>query len=239
MKFKELFEGLRKHDLEYLVEPEITIDLFKSKMGEDQDVSVISFITKDRYSAKDLEKFLEKSFPYVLDADISAGENKSGNYTVFVEVQRNSSLPAQIVEMTTGVSKLTNIKDWKFSYHKQNKSNDLNENNLQQIPLTPNDYKQYQNKINENKYKSFFNKTVYNDIILNNNEITIQKENNQEIKLQIVDDLQVTEHINQDGVNNTYSVFYLTKMLGDYNITQFEDTFQFLNNGKTLYFKRS
>ena len=52
-----LNEGLRKHDLKDLVESDLKIDMFQSKMGEDKDICVISFSVKDRSPAKDLMEF--------------------------------------------------------------------------------------------------------------------------------------------------------------------------------------
>ena len=53
--------GLRKDDLKDLVDHIFEIDSFKSKMGSDSDIVVLSFSTKNEASAKDLENFLEKA----------------------------------------------------------------------------------------------------------------------------------------------------------------------------------
>ena len=119
---KVLKEGLRKNDLEDMFYPMMEVDTFKSKMGEDPDVCVITFQAKDRNPAKDFMEFVEKGYPFVLDADVSAGENKKGEYSIFVEVERNNKLAENIMEMLFGVSKLTNILDWKFKYYKNKDS---------------------------------------------------------------------------------------------------------------------
>jgi len=72
--------GLRKDDLKDLVDHIFEIDSFKSKMGEDSDIVVLSFSTKNEASAKDLENFLEKGYPFVLDADATSGEQSDGMY---------------------------------------------------------------------------------------------------------------------------------------------------------------
>ena len=59
---KVLEEGLRKHDLVDLVYPTFEVDKFRSKMGEDRDVCVVTFQAKDRYPARDLMEFIEKGF---------------------------------------------------------------------------------------------------------------------------------------------------------------------------------
>lgn len=83
-----LTEGLRPFELEDLVYPIFEVDTYRSKMGEDQDVCVISFHVKDRAPANDLMEFIEKGYSFVLDADVSSGENSRGEYHVFVEVSR-------------------------------------------------------------------------------------------------------------------------------------------------------
>ena len=52
--------GLRQDDLQDLVDNIFEIDSFKSKMGDDRDIIVLSFSTRNEGSAKDLENFLEK-----------------------------------------------------------------------------------------------------------------------------------------------------------------------------------
>jgi len=68
---QQLNEGLRPEDLELMVYPIFEVDTFRSKMGEDQDVCVISFQVKDRDPARDLMEFIEKGYSFVLDSDVS------------------------------------------------------------------------------------------------------------------------------------------------------------------------
>ena len=82
-----LNEDLRPADLRYLVDNVFEVDSYSSKMGNDQDISVISFNVKSKDAAEDLESFIEKGYKFVLDADVSPGEVKEGKYKVFVEVE--------------------------------------------------------------------------------------------------------------------------------------------------------
>ena len=61
--------GLRNGDLKDLLNPVFEIDNFKSKMGDDEDVVVVSFSVSEAAAAKDLVEFIEKSHDFVLDAD--------------------------------------------------------------------------------------------------------------------------------------------------------------------------
>ena len=93
---QQLNEGLRATDLKEMVHDIFEVDSFRSKMGEDQDVCVVSFKVKDRSPAKDLMEFIEKGYEFVLDADVSSGEDNNGEYSVFVEISRTPKLAEHI-----------------------------------------------------------------------------------------------------------------------------------------------
>ena len=131
---KLISEGLRSLDLKNLVDSIFNIDTYRSKMGEDDDVCVISFNVKDRMPARDMMEFIEKGYEYVLDADISSGENEHGEYTVFVELPRKPELKNYIQEIVSGVERLTGIKEWKFKYYQDSKAISLSEETLSIVP---------------------------------------------------------------------------------------------------------
>ena len=91
--------GLREHDLKDCIENIFEIDSYKSKMGDDKDICVLSFSAITEQSAKDLENFFEKGYPFVLDADATSGEQKDGTYKVFVEIERGRETPERIAEL--------------------------------------------------------------------------------------------------------------------------------------------
>ena len=92
----QLFEGLEKDDLARLVFPELHIDEFKSKMGDDADIIVLSFLVDGKEPATDLMNFIERGYDWVFDADISSGELDDGQYLVFVELERNPEAAAEV-----------------------------------------------------------------------------------------------------------------------------------------------
>ena len=239
---KVLKEGLRKNDLEDMFYPMMEVDTFKSKMGEDPDVCVITFQAKDRNPAKDFMEFVEKGYPFVLDADVSAGENKKGEYSIFVEVERNTKLAENIMEMLFGVSKLTNILDWKFKYYKNKDSMNATTENLKKIPSDKKMYEQVMNKFRTDEVKSFFNKTLMDDLVLENNKIKILKPFDVSVEFEIVSegDDKLSEGLEDIQVddNATAEIFWLTKVMGDYNITKFGDKFLFTNESKSMVLKR-
>ena len=130
-------------DLKRLVHNELHIDEYKSKMGTDADVCVISFKVSGKEPSADLVSFIEKGYDFVLDADVSSGEKEGGDYLVFVELERTKKLPEQIIEMLDDIMNLTEqkIEDWRVRYYKSVTDHELTKESLAGIiPLTPEDY---------------------------------------------------------------------------------------------------
>ena len=139
----QLFEGLEYGDLTRLVHPKLHIDEFKSKMGDDADIVILSFKINGKEPAIDLMNFIERGYDWVLDADVSAGELDDGEYLVFVEMAREPKVPRYIMKLLDDMMNLTDqdTSEWKFQYHKKPAEFDLTEENLRkQIPLTPRNY---------------------------------------------------------------------------------------------------
>jgi hypothetical protein len=138
-----LFEGLERGDLKRLVHPELHIDEFKSKLGDDCDVVVLSFKVDSKDPAGDLVSFIEKGYDWVLDADLSSGEMDDGSYIVFVELDRTESAPEQIMSLMDDLMNVTDqaIEDWRVRYYKAHKETQLSRDALHDlIPLSPEAY---------------------------------------------------------------------------------------------------
>ncbi len=239
---QQLNEGLRSMDLLELVHKRIEIDTFRSKMGEDRDVCVLSFQVKDRSPAKDLMEFIEKGYPFVLDADVSSGENTNGEYAVFVELSRTPKLLEQIKDLIYGVKKLTGIEDFKFKYHKQNSEHDLAEDIIKKVvPMTPGDYDGLMNNIRTESVKKFFNKTLMDDLTLDGDVITIHKPFDKKIQLRWLnenDPQPIVEGAPTVDDAAAAETFWLTKVLGDYDISKFGDKLLFTNGERAMLLQR-
>ena len=138
-----LRENLEQGDLKRLIHNELHIDQYKSKMGTDEDVCVISFKVAGKEPSADLVGFIEKGYDFVLDADVSSGEKEGGDYLVFVELERSEKLPAQIMEIMDDLMNLTEqkIEDWRVRYYKSATDNELSgESLVDLIPTTPEAY---------------------------------------------------------------------------------------------------
>jgi hypothetical protein len=142
-KTNQLNENLERGDLARLIHPELHIDEYKSKMGDDADVCVVSFKVSGKEPAGDLVGFVEKGYDFVLDADVSSGEKEGGDYLVFLELERSKELPGQIIKIMEDLMNLTEqkLEDWRVRYYKSQKDHDLTEENLREIViLSPEEY---------------------------------------------------------------------------------------------------
>lgn len=242
---QQLNEGLRPLDLKEMVHSMFEIDTFRSKMGEDRDVCVVSFQVKDREPARDLMEFIEKGYAFVLDSDVSSGENDRGEYSVFVEIGRTPKLAEQIKELMYGVKKLTGVDEFKFKYHKENQQHEVNEQSISKVvPMSASDYDGLMQKMKTESVKKFFSKTLMDNLTLDGNVITIHKHFDKQVQLEMVKDGAAESIL--EGIDDGYSVdeaatsevFWLTKVLGDYNINKIGDNFVFSNGSRSMLLKR-
>jgi len=153
LEYNQLREGLESGDLSKLIDPIVTIDEYKSKIGTDDEIVVLKFTVKGRNPALDLVSFIEKSYDWVLDADASSGELNDGTYAVFVEVDRDPEMIEKFVQMFKDIGYLTNenIQTWQLEYSKPYRRSKVDVEELKNlIPLTPENYRQLKNKENEN-----------------------------------------------------------------------------------------
>jgi hypothetical protein len=143
---RNLFEGLEAGDLARLIHPELHIDEFKSKLGDDRDVVVISFKVDSKEPANDLVAFIEKGYDWVLDADVSSGEMDDGSYIVFVELDRDKSVAENIMILIEDILNLTEQQsnDWRVRYYKGREEKELSIEAL--TAMVPNSPEAYEKK---------------------------------------------------------------------------------------------
>ena len=237
--------GLQKADLKDMVDHIFEIDSFKSKMGEDNNMVTISFSTKTNETAKDLVEFLEKGYSFILDADATPGEQKDGTYKVFIEMERNDTVPEQIMEIIDGVSKLSGHDKFKFRYYKNFRSMEATLENFQKnIPSDPDDYGIKIQNVAMESYQNFFNKSFLESVYMQDDVVTIKKIHGDPLKFKFIDIGEkdaildsINETISVDD-NNFAEIIYLSKYLGDYNITKFGNKLTFENKNKVLVLTR-
>lgn len=138
-----LLEGLQYKDLDGMMKSTIHVDEFAAKMGDDDDIIVLSFFVRDRAAARDLTAWFEKGYDFVLDADTSPGEVKPGRYLVYVEMRRRSTAPQNVARLLNDLNTLTeydSAEDWTMHYNGQNQPFS-EEAFAATVPLTPDDYR--------------------------------------------------------------------------------------------------
>ena len=148
----QLFESLGFRDLEGLLKPTIHVDEFSSKMGDDDDIIVISFFVRDAQAAKDLMMWFEKGYDFVLDADRSPGEIRPGRYLVYVELRRRSTAGGNVEQLLDDLNTLTEFEDssaWTMHYRDQEMPFTRDSFDAT-VPLTPRAYRErYEKDLNE------------------------------------------------------------------------------------------
>ena len=148
---QQVCEGLEYKDMVGMLKPTIHVDEFSSKMGDDDDIIVVSFFVRSAEAAKDLVNWFEKGYEWVLDADRSPGEIKPGRFLVYIEIRRRSTAGEKIMEALTDLETLTEFKsnDWEMHYNDATTPFSVEEFN-KQVPLSPKEYrKQHDGDLNE------------------------------------------------------------------------------------------
>ena len=225
MQHQQLNEDLLAGDLKMLVNHIFEVDSYASKMGDDKDIVVLSFTVESLDPAKDLVRFCERGFDFVLDADHSPGELDDGKYLVFVEIERNRRIAEQINELLSGISKLCEIDNFKFRYHKSFNSLDADMETLREI--VPNSKEDYAVKIQEgylNNFSNFFSNSYLDSIHVENDDIIFKKRYAEPLRMriknfgptrEIYDSIKGPIMLEHKDIGE---VMFYTKYLGNYNI---------------------
>jgi hypothetical protein len=234
---------LKHGDLRDLVYNVIEIDSFKSKMGADEDIVTISVSVKTVEAAEDLVNFFEKGYKFILDADATPGEQSDGTYKVFVEIERTKDASGQIVELVDGLQKLSLLDEVRFRYYKSFKSYPVTQELIDEV--LPNDPSVYDIMISESRlenYKHFFNKSYLDSIDMIEDTLRIKKIYADPLTFKFLnfgDHQKIQESLKETiNVNDYAEIIYLSKYIGDYNITKYGNKLVLENQGKSLIVER-
>lgn len=148
----QLSESLNFKDLDGLMKPTIHVDEFSSKMGDDDDIVVVSFFIRNDQAAKDLMSWFEKGYDFVLDADRSPGEIKPGRYLVYVEMRRRSTAGANVEQLLDDLNTLTEFESaGEWTMHYKGKEMPFSRDEFDRtVPLSPRAYRErYEKDLNE------------------------------------------------------------------------------------------
>lgn len=147
-----LSEGLEAGDLAHLIDFNVTVDEYKSKMGSDEEICVLTFKVQGKDPARDLVSFIEKSYDWVLDADTSSGELDDGTYLVFVEIDREADMIDNIMKMFNDLEPLTDISlsSWNLVSTKPRRTVNLDTAALRSIiPTSPSEYRNHHRQLSD------------------------------------------------------------------------------------------
>ncbi|MFW6046496.1 MAG: hypothetical protein ACOCP4_01750 [Candidatus Woesearchaeota archaeon] len=235
--------GLRQYDLKDMIYEIITIDDYTSKMGDDKNIVTISFQVASKEAADDLCDFLEKGYQYILDADVSSGEIDNNEYLVFLELKRERLVHKEILEILEDVKKVSGIEEFKFRYYKQFRSHVVNMSNLKKyVPSDPDDYG-IKIKSTTDNYMHFFKDSPVESIGMTGDYLIFENSNLNKVIFEIVD-YGSPENIKpllveQFQIMESYpEINYLTKYLGNYNISKYGNIITMENQANVLAVRR-
>jgi len=240
-----LKEGLKAGDLEGVVDKRFSVDQFKSKMGDDRNIMVLAFSVEGQAPAKDLERFAETGYKEVLDADATPGSLEDGKHRVFIEFARTEKVDQHIRKFLDDLSKLTNIETFEFTYHKRSVPFEASAKNLSDVlPRTPQAYTQKVQSLRLGEVKDFFDRFQMLEFKLDNNVISVKKQNADTLKFELhafgTTPMLMNEikafRIDQEAISEC---IWLTKYFGPYQITKTtENKFIFSKGGDSVLISR-
>jgi hypothetical protein len=239
-------EGLKAGDLEGVVSKRFSVDQFKSKMGEDRNIMVLAFSVDGQAPAKDLERFAETGYKEVLDADATPGSLEDGKHRVFIEFARVESVDQHVRKFLDDLSKLTNIETFEFTYHKRTVPFEASAKNLADVlPRTPEAYNQKINTLKLGEMQTFFDRFQMMEFKLDNNIVTIKKQNADRLKFELHAFGSTNMVMNEIKAfkldeNAMSECLFLTKYFGPYQITKTtEDRFIFSKDGESALMSKA
>ena len=150
------------------------------------------------------------------------------------------------MELANGMINLTGRDDFRFRYHKEFRSQDLTQEALEEVmPLDPDMYGVDQKGMNEetlNNYKDFFSKSFVESIVMTGNKLTIKKKWADPIQFKFIDFGPAVQTINDIkesfNANDFAEIIFLSKYIGDYNITKYGNKLTFENRDSVLVLER-
>ena len=239
-------EGLEAGDRDGVVSKRFSVDQFKSKMGEDRNIMVLAFTVDGIAPAKDLERFAETGYKEVLDADATPGTLEDGKHRVFIEFARVEQVSQHLGKFLEDLKKLTNIETFEFTYHKDPTPFEASAKNLSDIlPRTPIAYTQKTQQMKLGEIKNFFDKFQMMEFKLDNNVVTIKKQNADKLKFElhafgttnmIMNEIKAFK-LDESAMSEC---MFLTKYFGPYQITKTtEDRFIFSKDGESALLSKS
>lgn len=183
--------SLKKDDLKGTILPEISIDEFEPKAGDDKDVIVIAFYLDDQEPAEDLNTFIQRGFIDTLDVEVSPNTDKDGRYLVFVEMSRDDGFPNKFQALLKDVENVSGKMNWQVrTYLAEDQVFAFNDPALfNWIIINPEEYvpkDEFKMKEIDEGIVEFFNASLVSDLTIDGKDITLMH-NRRKIVSEVVD----------------------------------------------------
>lgn len=227
--------SLKYQDLKGTVLPVISIDEFQPKAGEVEETVVVAFYLTDQSPAQDLNTFIQRSSIDVIDVEVSPNTDLEGRYLVFVELDRNSMLPAKIRALIKDVENLAGSIDWEIkTYLSGNRVFSINDPELfQYVILNPKAYvtkDKFMKESAEQQLKEFLKDSYINHLQINEDTITLSTRDSV-ITAQLVDVGEYDQVIGRNLLSESafylgpksYELAALGRMLADCEVTPIDN----------------
>lgn len=104
--------SLKNGDLSGTIMPDVSIDEYEPKAGDDKSVIVVAFYLKDQPPAEDLNTFIQRGFIDTLAVEVSPNTDIDGRYLVFVEMSRDDSFPNKFQALLKDIENVAGKQEW-------------------------------------------------------------------------------------------------------------------------------
>jgi hypothetical protein len=183
--------SLKNGDLAGTVLPEVSIDEFEPKAGEEKDVIVVAFYLTDQEPADDLNTFIQRGYIDTLDVEISPNTDEEGRYLVFVEMSRDDTFPSKFISLMEDIENLTGDMDWAIrTYYSDGKTFAIDDPTLiNYMVLDPESYVPKDDfKMEEIKegILDFFRNSLMTNLTIDEN-VVILAHNRRKIMAEVID----------------------------------------------------
>jgi hypothetical protein len=214
-------------------------------MGDDAEIVVVGLRVDNKFPAIDLMEFIEKVYHFVLDSDMSTGEEHDGKYQVFVEIERNEKLPGRLNDLFRGISKLTDCYDWKFRYQKSNKPIEFSPDTIREnVPTSKDAYEKKMLEYRTRDLQEFFNKGIVDVKLENDNTVTFSRPYSGNLKAKFV---SLGKYNNLKKIvpgaidlseGSQGEIIFLSKFLGHYDIDKIDNKFLIRNGNQAVIIEK-
>lgn len=214
--------SLKNGDLAGTILPDVSIDEFEPKAGDEKDVIVVAFYLKDEDPAEDLNTFIQRGFIDTLDVEVSPNTDEEGRYLVFVEMSRDDTFPNKFQALLKDVKNVAGDIDWDVrTYLADGQSFKFNDPELfNYLILDPEKYvpkDEFKMEKMKESINKFFKESFMSNLTIDGNTVTLYG-GNRGIIAEIVDIGEYDEVIGRNFL--TESAFGVGKVPYEASVLQ-------------------